>query len=122
MRHFNFANNVAMSTTEQLIEASFKVIQSDLEDMKASMSKMADALSKIAVLEERHQTMAASMLHITEKLEKTAERQAVLEMAHMKQDTTIKVTVKAIQLIWGVVGGAVLYGAWQVVKMLATQS
>jgi predicted nucleic acid-binding Zn-ribbon protein len=110
-----------MSSAEQLIETSFKVIQGDLEDMKASMSKMADALSKIAVLEERHQTMSANMLHITEKLEKIAERQSMLELAHVKQDTTVKVTVKAIQVIWGVIGGGVLYGVWQIMKMVATQ-
>lgn len=104
---------------EQLIQASFKAIQGDLEDMKASMSKMADALSKIAVLEERHQTMAANMLHITEKLEKIAERQSSLELAHVKQDTTIKVSVKAIQVAWAVIGSGVLYGVWQVIKLAA---
>ncbi len=110
-----------MSSSEQVIEASFRVIQGDLEDMKASMSKMADALSKIAILEERHQTMSANMLRVTEKLEKIAERQAVLELDHVKQDTTIKVTVKAIQVIWAVLGGGILYGAWQVIKLLANQ-
>lgn len=109
-----------MSSTE-VIEASFKVIQADLEDMKTSMSKMADALSKIAVLEERHQTMSANMLRVTEKLEKIAERQSVLELAHVKQDTTIKVTVKAIQVVWAVIGTGVLYGVWQIMKMLASQ-
>lgn len=111
-----------MSSAEQVIEASFRVIQGDLEDMKSSMSKMADALSKIAILEERAQTMSANMLRVTEKLEKIAERQSSLEMAHVKQDTTIRVTVKAIQVIWGVIGGGVLYGVWQIVKMFANQS
>jgi predicted nucleic acid-binding Zn-ribbon protein len=108
-----------MSSTEQVIEASFKVIQADLEDMKSSMSKMADALSKIAVLEERHQNMSATMLRVTEKLEKIADRQSALELAHVKQDTSIKVTVKAIQIIWAVIGSAVLYGVWQVIKLAA---
>lgn len=110
-----------MSSTEQVIESSFQVIRGDLEDMKASMSKMADALSKIAVLEERHQTMATNMLRVTEKLEKIADRQSALELAHVKQDTTVKVTVKAIQVIWAVIGGGVLYGVWQFMKMIATQ-
>ena len=110
-----------MSSAEQVIEASFKVIQGDLEDMKSSMSKMADALSKIAILEERHQTMSATMLRVTEKLEKIAERQSLLEMAHVKQETTVKVTVKAIQVIWGVIGGGILYGVWQIMKILASQ-
>jgi predicted nucleic acid-binding Zn-ribbon protein len=109
------------TSTEQVIQASFKVIQGDLEDMKASMSKMADALSKIAVLEERHQTMSATMLRVMEKLEKIAERQSSLELEHVKQATTVKVTVKAIQVVWGVIGAGVLYGAWQLIKIAAAQ-
>lgn len=109
------------NSAEQLIEASFNVIRGDLEDMKVSMSKMADALSKIAVLEERHQAMSTNILRVTEKLEKIAERQSALELVHVKQDTTIKVTIKAIQVAWAVLGAGILYGVWQVIKLTAAQ-
>ena len=43
------------SSEKDLTNSHFQLIQSDLKDMKASMSKIADALTKIAVLEEKHQ-------------------------------------------------------------------
>lgn len=110
-----------MSTSEQLFDASIRSIQDDLADMKSSMSKIADALSKIAVLEERHSAMTQSLMRVTEKLEDIGKRQNALELAHVKQETTVKVTLKAIQVAWGVIGAAVLYGVWQFIKLVAAQ-
>lgn len=98
-----------------------QVIRTDLEDMKASMSKMADALAKIAVLEERHQTMTSTQMRILEKLEKIDERQNNLEMAQLRQATTIRVSVNALKVAWGVLGAGVLTGVWQFIKMIAQQ-
>jgi len=95
------------------------VIQSDLADMKSSMSKMADAISKIAILEERHQAMHNTMLRTLEKIEKQSERLTALEMEQVKQQTTIKVTIKAIQVAWAVIGAGVIYGLWHFIKMVA---
>lgn len=106
-------------SSEQIIESNFRVIQTDLADMKASMSKMADALSKIAVLEERHQSMSSTMFRIMEKLERLDEKYADLHLQQVKQETTVKVTVRAIQIIWGVLGTAVMYGVWQIIKLAA---
>lgn len=104
---------------QSAVEANFNAIQADLNDMKQSMSKMADALAKIAILEERHSVMASQMLRVSEKLEKLDSRQNDLELRHVKQDTAIKVTIRAIQVIWSIIGAGVLIGAWQVVKLVA---
>lgn len=106
-------------SSESSIEANFRIIQGDLEDMKASMSRMADALTKIAILEEKHQVMAATMLKITEKIDSLATKHNDLFIEQVRQQTTVKVAIKAIQIAWGVIGGALLYGGWQVVKMIA---
>lgn len=106
-------------STETLIEANFKAIQSDLEDMKSSMAKIADALTKIAILEERYAVMQASMNRIVEKLDTIDARQSATEIAQIKQDTTIKVTIRAIQIAWAILGSGMLYGAWQVIKIIA---
>lgn len=111
-----------MSTTEaHLIDSNFKSIQDDLADMKSSMSKMADALAKIAVLEERHTTMAQTMVRIMEKLETLDKRQYELEITQVRQETTVRVTVKAIQVAWAVIGAGVMYGLWQFIKLVALQ-
>jgi vacuolar-type H+-ATPase subunit E/Vma4 len=110
-----------MSANDSSKDAAFQVIRNDLEDMKASMSKMADALAKIAVLEERHQVMSSTLMRILEKLDKVDSRQNNLEMAQMRQATTIKVSVNALKVAWGVLGAGVLAGVWQFIKMVAQQ-
>lgn len=110
-----------MSASDTSRDAAFQIIRNDLEDMKASMSKMADALAKIAVLEERHQVMTSTQMRILEKLEKLDERQNNLEMAQMRQATTIKVSVNALKVAWGLLGAGVLAGVWQFIKMVAQQ-
>jgi vacuolar-type H+-ATPase subunit E/Vma4 len=110
-----------MSANDSSRDAAFQVIRNDLEDMKASMSKMADALAKIAVLEERHQVMSSTLMRILEKLDKVDSRQNNLEMAQMRQATTIKVSVNALKVAWGVLGAGVLAGVWQFIKMVAQQ-
>lgn len=102
-----------------IIEANFKAIQDDLADMKSSMSKIADALAKIAVLEERHSAMTQNLVRCMEKLEDLDKRQNELELTQVKQETTVSVTVKAIQIAWAVIGTGVMYGLWQFVKMVA---
>lgn len=104
---------------ETVSEANFKIIQSDLADMKSSMAKIADALTKIAILEERYAVMQNSMNRIIEKLDTIDARQSATELAQVKQDTTLKVSLRAIQIAWAILGSGMLYGAWQVIKMIA---
>lgn len=111
-----------MSSSEsQVFDANLRAIQDDLADMKSSMSKIADALSKIAVLEERHSAMTKNLVRVMEKLEDMDKRQNAMELVQVRQETTVKVTIKAIQVAWGVIGAGVLYGVWQFIKMVAAQ-
>ena len=106
-------------SSEAGYEANFKIIRDDLEDMKVSMSRMADALTKIAILEEKHQVMAATMLKVTEKIDALASKQNDLFVEQVRQETAVKVALRAVQVVWAVVGSALLYGAWQIVKIVA---
>lgn len=96
-------------------------MQGDLADMKASMSKMADAISKIAILEERHQAMHNTMLRTLDKLEEQQTEINGLKLEQAKQDTAIKVTIKAIQVAWAVLGSGILAGVWFGIKAVAAQ-
>lgn len=113
------AESPKMSANDQFTDAAFQVIRNDLEDMKVSMSKMADALAKIAVLEERHQVMSSTLMRLLEKQEKIDERQNALELSQMQQATTVKVSVNALKVAWTVLGAGILAGAWQLIKMIA---
>lgn len=51
-------------------------------DLKSSMSKVAETLAKFALLEERHQQIAATTNRILERIEKMEERQRLSEVSH----------------------------------------
>jgi hypothetical protein len=108
------------NTEHALFNSALGAMQSDLHDMKTSMSKMADAISKIAVLEERHQAMHNTMLRTLDKLEEQQVEINSIKLAQAKQDTAIKVSIKAIQIAWAILGSGLLAAAWFVVKTMAT--
>jgi vacuolar-type H+-ATPase subunit E/Vma4 len=105
-------------SNEQLLEANFKSIQSDMADLKVSMGKVAEAITRLAVLEERHQAMQSAMNRVVEKLDSLDARQSAMEIAQVKQDTTLKVSMRAVQIAWVVLGSGLMYGAWQLIKLV----
>jgi len=106
-------------------------LREDFSDMKGSMSKVAQALTTLAVLEERHQTVAATTNKILSRIEKIEERQinmdkrefSMIELA--KKVDTAESRVKlledqrnlqtgqingasgVIKVLWAVLGGVV---------------
>ena len=110
------------SPNPQLTEAHFQLLQADMADLKVSMGKIAEAITRLAVLEERHQSMQTAMNRVVEKLDAIDARQSALELSQVKQETTLKVSLRAIQVAWAVLGSGLLYGGWQLIKLMVTQS
>ena len=100
-------------------EANFQSIRTDMADLKVSMGKVADAITRLAVLEERHQSMQMAMNRVVEKLDALDARQAALQIEQVKQATGLKVSMRAVQVAWAVLGSGLLYGAWQLIKLVA---
>lgn len=92
------------------MSAEFERIQSDITDMKSSMSKIAEALTKIAVLEEKHQTISTTMIKILDRIEVMDRRQTALELAQATQSARQDTAVKSIQVAWTILGSGLIYG------------
>ena len=94
-------------------------MQVDMEDMKNSMSKIAEALTKIAVLEEKHQAISSAVLKALEKIESVEARQSAMEMTNIKQSTAISTAIKAVVVAWAVLGTGITALVWKVVSAFA---
>ena len=57
-------------------------MQRDIQDMKSLMGRMVEAMAKIALIEERQQTMAAANQRIADGLEDIVKRQHAQELEH----------------------------------------
>lgn len=109
-----------MPPEQNVVDNQFMLmVQNDLQDMKQSMSKIAEALTKIAVLEEKHQMLSATLLRVVDKLETLEKAHTEIRTEQIKQETTVKVAMRSIQVAWGVIGSGVLYVGWQILKMVA---
>lgn len=102
----------------RLMTAEFERIQADITDMKSSMSKIAEALTKIAVLEEKHQTISTTMIKILDRIEIMDRRQTALELAQATQKARQDTAVKSIQVAWTVLGSGLIYGAIHVIQLV----
>jgi len=106
---------------EKMIEQNFERIQTDIADMKSSMSKIAEALTKIAVLEEKHQTISTTMIKILDRIEVMDRRQTALELAVATAKARQDTAVKSISVAWTVLGSGILYGIGHAIYLIVTK-
>lgn len=94
----------------RLIEAVIKVeaMGADIAEIKASTAKMADAINKLALIEERQTNFNHSMDRAFTMLEKHDTRLMTLELAQPLQKQTSDWVGKFVSLVIGAVLTAVL--------------
>lgn len=69
-----------MSETD-VMHAELRAMREDLSEIKGAVSKVADALERLARLEERHSTVAASLERAFSAISKVESRLRELEQA-----------------------------------------
>ena len=65
--------------TQENLDRELSAMRGDIGDIKGSLSKVADALTKLAVLEERHQTVQSTTNKILSRMERMEERQQMVD-------------------------------------------
>lgn len=71
--------NLMTQTDRAAIEGQIISVKEDISDIKGSMGKVADALTVLAVLGEKHQTVAETTNRILSRIEKMEERQIIMD-------------------------------------------
>lgn len=103
------------------LDHSFQLhrMQLDMVDIKTSMSKIADALTKIAVLEEKHQTVSTVQIKMIEKVDGLEKRQAALELTNAAHVSAVQTASKAVAVAWAVLGAGILALAAKIITSFA---
>jgi predicted nucleic acid-binding Zn-ribbon protein len=91
------------------LNGQIDILQGDISDIKSSMGKIADAVTRLAVLEEKHQTTVLAMERIMTRIERDENRIGELEKAHIRQETAFEAYARAVKMAWAVLGAGVLY-------------
>ena len=69
-------------------EARLVTLEKDVGDMKSLMSKMVDALTRMALIEERQQAMAQTNHRILEQIQDIRDHQAAVDLASARNSVS----------------------------------
>lgn len=82
-------------------------IEREITDMRHSIEKMADALIKLALLEERHQVTQSRVEKVEDKLAEYQRKLNEVEIAQITHMAKLKGMTSTLRILWVVVGGVV---------------
>lgn len=81
------------------------------------MSKIAEALTRLAVLEERHAAIVTAVSRFADRQEKAEVRINEAENEMIRIQTTGSVLTKAVTAAWAVIGGGILLLAGKLIHL-----
>ncbi|PLC44585.1 hypothetical protein C0Q88_07855 [Ralstonia pickettii] len=92
-------------TNRAALEQQMDEVRSDVREMRASMAKIAEAITRLAVLEERHLSTAARLDKIESRQRDSESKVSELDKTQIKYIATLDGITKTVRILW-VVGGA----------------
>jgi hypothetical protein len=98
---------------------SLHILQEEMRDIRSAMSKMADALTKLSVLEERNLTANTAIEKMITRQDKLDERLTAVVLDHAKFEANIAGISTAMKWMWAAFGSGVIYIGGQVIKHYA---
>ncbi|HOW46155.1 MAG TPA: hypothetical protein P5305_04055 [Rubrivivax sp.] len=104
-----------MATPQEQVQLTAAITElrglaSDMAEVKSSMTRLADAVTRLAVMEERQITDRATLGRAFSDLEKLEARVKALEQAHPLQKQSSEWVIKGVGLILAAVLGAGMSG------------
>ena len=110
--------NEQQQRDREAIDRRFDQVTNDLSDIKSSMGKIAEALTRLALLEERHSVVVSTTRRIDERLVEIDHRLDEVEKQQIRVDATTNTAVKAAKVAWAVLGAGVLYVGGKVISLV----
>lgn len=102
--------------SQTIFEQQMEELRIDMREMRTAIVKMAEAMSKLAVLEERNLAQNHTIEKLTERVEKNEDKLVHVEMEQVKFQATVDGVGKTMKLMWGAFGGGVIFLGSQVIK------
>lgn len=99
---------------------SLQILQDEMRDIRATMGKMADALTKLSVLEERNLTANIAIEKMLSRMDKIDERVNAVILDHAKFEANIAGISTAMKWMWAAFGTGIVYIGNQVIKHFST--
>lgn len=105
--------------SQTIFEKQMEELRIDMREMRTAIVKMADAMSKLAVLEERNLAQTTTIEKLTERVGKNEDKLVHVEIDQIKFQATVDGVSKTMKMMWGAFGGGVIFLGAQLVKQFA---
>lgn len=93
------------------LEARLSSLDTNFSAMKSALDRMADAITKLAVLEERGTNAARDIQWCHKRLDDLAVRVQALEEENIRTKAVVATLGKTARVLWIVFGGAAVMAA-----------
>ena len=98
------------------LEQRMDDFSSDMREMRSSMAKIADAITRLAVLDEKSHINGINIEKIANKLERIEERVTEAEIRHVKFEAESEAGGKFKQFMLATFGGSLVIAAVEAIK------
>ncbi|TSP13967.1 hypothetical protein [Cupriavidus campinensis] len=108
------------SSTDNLVAAfqqNVKEMRGELHEMRQGMAEIAKAVTKLAVLEERHSAVMLHLDRLNGRFESMERRMKSVEDEQLKFVTRLQMSALAIKVFWCVLGGGALFLGKRVIEL-----
>lgn len=105
-----------MPPNQTVFEKQMEELRADMRGMRATMGQIAQALTKLSILEERNLSMNQSVEKLDTRQEKIEAKMALIELEQVRANATVDGATKTVKVMWAVVGGGVLFLGSQIIQ------
>lgn len=88
----------------------------ELREMRSAVAKVAEALTKLSILEERNAITNQAIEKIAHRQDKVEEKVATIELEQVKFESNAKGMATAMKFMWGAFGGGIAYLGSELIK------
>lgn len=90
------------------LEAQIQNVQADVHEIRSSTTRIADALVRLAVIEERHMATQQRVVTLEDRLADATTRITELEKTNIKHVAKFDGVMWTMRIFWTLVGAGVL--------------
>jgi hypothetical protein len=99
-------------------EQQMNEMRVDMREMRGAIVKMAEAMTKLSVLEERNSIIAIAHDKLAEKVEQGENKLSAVVLEQAKFESKVGGITSTMKMMWAVFGGGVLYLGSQAIPLL----
>lgn len=99
-------------------EQQMNEMRVDMREMRGAIVRMAEAMTKLSVLEERNSIISAAHHKLAEKVEANEEKISEITLGQAKFESKVSGIAGTVKIMWAALGGGIIFLGSQAIPLL----